>query len=328
MNPRQPKEINAELPKPNFPSAIKKSKYAYEKLRVCSHCGSYTVLQETECTSCGKTNLRPITLHAEKVVRRSMRNELWLILFVMLVAILFSRDAGQIALSCVCGAVVLVVVRLLQRKTLDNRTNEQLIKHFVRNRQRIIDGLIKNLDTAVEVGNNKDHRRSYEMFRQVSSLVRNDHIRMLQIIQLQSYVLRSDMDLELEPLLLKHFDGHLAAYIGEIAKVNRELIKDKTFRYVIKYENEILKMKDGSNILIGVAGAAVRKKRYVVNYADFVARYARKLPKDRFLRLYRVISGHPEQHWGELGVIVSQYYEEKYEPDREFQSSLTRGHSI
>ncbi|MDQ0087823.1 hypothetical protein J2T12_001229 [Paenibacillus anaericanus] len=328
QDPNHNNELNSSRRIPAPLGSLHKSMYAYEKLRVCTHCERYTVLHEPSCLFCGKGTLRPVHWKAEKLVRRSMRNELLLTLLVTLLAILFAHGADQIIIACVGGAAAIALLWLNQRKTLSPRTYGELVKLFTRNRQKIIDGLIKNLDTAVEVGNNKEHKRSYEMFREVATLVQNDHIRMLQIMQLQSFVLRSDMDLELEPLMLKHFDPHLAAYIGELAKVKRELIKDNALRYVTSYEDEILDMKDGLSILIGAAGAAVRKKRYVAIYARFMARYASKLPKERFLRLYRVISGHPEQEWGELADIVSRLYEEQYGMDPESQTSLTRGHSI
>ena len=91
-------------------------------------------------------------------------------------------------------------------------------------------------------------------------MVRNDRIRLQQIVLLQSFSLRSDMELELEPLLLDEFDPDLAAYIGEIAKIKRELINSKAIRYLLAHEADILRMEHGRQIMIDAAGAAVRKK--------------------------------------------------------------------
>ncbi|MNJ63027.1 hypothetical protein D3C77_588910 [compost metagenome] len=132
------------------------------------------------------------------------------------------------------------------------------------------------------------------------------------------------MELELEPLLLENFDPELAAYIGELTKIKRELIKDRTFKYIIKYEQQIITMEHGEDILAGVAGAAVRMQRYVLAYAGFIARYARRLPKDRFLRLYRIIAEHPGLDWGELKAETTRIYEEKYQWDADFQQIKPR----
>lgn len=48
----------------------------------------------------------------------------------------------------------------------------------------------------------QDEALAYEMLREIGSLVYNDRIRLQQVALLQSFVLRSDMDLRLKPLLL------------------------------------------------------------------------------------------------------------------------------
>ncbi|MNP56970.1 hypothetical protein D3C76_1517460 [compost metagenome] len=78
-------------------------------------------------------------------------------------------------------------------------------------------------------------------------------------------------------------------------------------------------MEHGIEILTSVAGAAVRLKQYVQAYPDFIRRYARRLPKDRFLRLYRLIRQYPEHPWGELAIEVSNIRSELYEWDPDFQ---------
>ncbi|MNM97719.1 hypothetical protein D3C81_1102310 [compost metagenome] len=132
------------------------------------------------------------------------------------------------------------------------------------------------------------------------------------------------MELELETLLLEDFDPELASYIGELTKIKRELIKDKTFQYVIKYEQQILAMDNGKDILAGVAGASIRLKRYVLAYSEFIARYARKLPKDRFLRLYRMLAESPGLEWGDLLAETARIYEEKYQWDADFHQLKPR----
>ena len=133
------------------------------------------------------------------------------------------------------------------------------------------------------------------------------------------------MELELEPLLLQQYDPLLADYIGEIAKIKRDLIKDRTFRYVIHYEPEILGLENGQDILAGVAGAAVRMKRYVLAYPGLVRRYARRLPKERLLRLHRMIRQHPHENWDRVADEVNRIVRETYEWDPDFQDSAGRG---
>ncbi|SDG30119.1 hypothetical protein SAMN04488542_13421 [Fontibacillus panacisegetis] len=298
-----------------------RTKYAYEKLKCCKYCQSYTVLNEEKCTVCGKSGLRPVLEKARHKAKRTQYNDLLLTLFLTLLAILFSQTFQLMAISAGAGVLLLGLLYFVQRQALESRISIELSKLFQRERGQIAAGLIRNLETAAAL---EEEGRSYEMMREVAVIVHNDHIRKLQIMLLQSFVLRKDMELELEPLLLEDFDPELAAYIGELAKIKRELIKDKTFQYVIKYEQQILAMENGKDILAGVAGATIRLKRYVLAYSGFIARYARRLSKDRFLRLYRMLAESPGLDWGELSAETARVYEEKYQWDADFQQIKPR----
>ncbi|MNO65423.1 hypothetical protein D3C76_561810 [compost metagenome] len=298
-----------------------KTKYAYEKLRCCKYCQSYTALNDEKCTVCGKSGLRPVIEIARHKAKRTQYNDLLLALFLTLLAVLFSQTFQLIAISAGAGVLLIGLLYFVQRQAFDSRISIELSKLFQRDRGQIAAGLVRNLETAVA---QEDEGRSYEMMREVATIVRNDHIRKLQIILLQSFVLRKDMELELEPLLLNDFDPELAAYIGELTKIKRELIKDKTFQYIMKYEQQILAMEKGEEILTGVAGAAIRLKHYVLAYSGFIARYARKLPKDRFLRLYRMLAESPGLESGELFAETARIYEEKYQWDADFQQLKPR----
>ncbi|MNW49633.1 hypothetical protein D3C74_270600 [compost metagenome] len=301
-----------------------KTKYAYEKLRCCKNCQSYTVLKEEKCTTCGKPGLRPVLEKARLTAKRTQYNDLLLGLFLTLLAILFSQTFQLMAISAAAGILLLGLLYFVQRQAFDSRISIELSKLFQRDRDKIAAGLIRNLEAAAA---HEEEGRSYEMMREVAVIVHNDHIRRLQILLLQSFVLRKDMELELEPLLLEDFDPELAEYIGELTKIKRELIKDKTFQYIIKHEQQILGMEKGEEILAGVAGAAIRLKHYVQAYSEFIARYARKLPKDRFLRLYRMLAespGHTDQNWERLSAEAARIYEEKYQWDADFQQIKQR----
>lgn len=298
-----------------------KTKYAYEKLSCCKYCQRYTMLDKEKCSSCGKSGLRPVLERARHTAKRAQYNDLLLALFLTLLAILFSQTLQLMAISIAVGILLLGLLYFVQRQALNSRISIELSKLFERERGEIAAGLVRNLETAIQL---EDEGRSYEMMREIAVIVHDDHIRKLQIILLQSFLLRKDMELELEPLLMNDFDSDLASYIGELTKIKRELIKDKTFQYVIKYEQQILAMERGEDILAGVAGAATRLQRYVLAYSDFIARYARKIPKDRFLRLYRMIAESPNLDWGVLATETVRIYEEKYQWDADFQQIKLR----
>ncbi|GIP28418.1 hypothetical protein J23TS9_35480 [Paenibacillus sp. J23TS9] len=295
-----------------------KTRYTYEKLRVCKHCRSFTVLWEDKCASCGKHMLIPVMEQARINAKRSMQSERLIALLITLAAVLFSQTFLQIILCLLGGIALTALLWWFQRKMLETETKRQLDKLLRSSERRIIEGIYLNLTTA-SAAIKDDEQLGYEILREIATIVHNDRIRLQQIMLLQTFVLRKDMELELDPLMLDGFEPALAEYIGELAKIKRELVKNRAIRYVLLHEREILRMKNGAGIMTTVAGAAVRMKKYVDSYPDFILRYARQLPQERFLRLYQLVRRNPNQSWNGLRDEVSAIYNEKYRWDPEFQ---------
>ncbi|AOZ92585.1 hypothetical protein [Paenibacillus crassostreae] len=288
------------------------TRFAYEKLRVGSHCGHFTALWEEQCNICGKGSLITVTQKATSNVKRSMRNEQLIALLIGLIGIFVSQTFLQMILSAVAVILLVALLWFVQRRMLASEIPLELERLFIQEQVNILEDLKHNRKTAV-ASLKEDELLTYEMLREISTLVQNDKIRLQQVVLLQSFVLRKDMDLTVEPLLIDGFDPDLAAYIGEIAKIKRDLIKNRSIRYILAYEPYILEMEQGIDILTSVAGAAVRLKTYVETYPDFIRRYASRLPKDRFLRLYRIIRQYPDHPWGKLADEVAIIQKELYE---------------
>ncbi|OAB45240.1 hypothetical protein [Paenibacillus glacialis] len=295
-----------------------KTRYAYEKLRVCRHCQQFTVLWEDECSQCGKSTLVPVRQRVTSKVKRTMLNERLIALFIGLVAIYFGQTFLQMILSAAAAILLIALLWFVQRKMLPFEVPLEMETLFEQEQPRIIEDIKRNRKLAVAALKD-DELLTYEMLREIATLVQNDKIRLQQVVLLQSFVLRKDMDLAIEPLLIDSFDTDLAAYIGEVAKVQRELIKNSSIRYILAYEAHILEMEHGIEILSSVAAAAIRLKKYVEAYPEFIRRYARNIPKDRFLRLYRMIQQHPDAYWGNLAEEVAIIRREQYEWDSDFQ---------
>ncbi|GGF84032.1 hypothetical protein GCM10010912_31540 [Paenibacillus albidus] len=297
---------------------FKAPRYAFDNLRICRRCGRYTALREEHCTGCGKSSLVPVEQHAVSIAGRKIHTRLLLTLFLTLASVYFGTSLQQMVL---CGAGGLVLMGLLyytQRKTRKNenlRSLDQLLGHNI---GILKQGLEFNRQEAVSVLRENDVL-AYEKLRELSVLLRGDRIARQRVALLHGFLLRKDMELELEQLLLKDFEPLLAEYIGEVAKVRRDLIKDRTLRYVKTYEVQILQMDKGSAILAGVAGAAVRMKRYALLYSGFIGRYVQDLPKDRVLRLSRMIAANPHEPWNGLDQTVAEIVSTKYRWDPDFQ---------
>lgn len=297
---------------------FKAPRYAYDKLRICRHCGQYTALGEDRCTKCGKDSLITVEKQATSIAGRKMHTRLLLILLLTLASVYFGNSIEQMML---CGAGGILLAGLLyytQRKARQNENLRSLNELLGRGIGIIKEGLEINRQEAVSVLR-EDDVLAYEKLRELSILLRGDRIARQRIALLHGFLLRKDMDLELEQLLLKDFEPLLAEYIGEISKVRPDLIKDRTLRYVKNYEVEIRHMNNGMTILTGVAGAAVRMKRYALLYSSMIGRYVQDLPKDRFMRLSKLIAANPHEPWNGLDQRVADIREAKYRWDPEVQ---------
>ncbi|MEK3986576.1 hypothetical protein CA600_16710 [Paenibacillus sp. VTT E-133280] len=297
---------------------FKAPRYAYDKLRICRHCGQYTALGEDRCTKCGKDSLITVEKQAASIAGRKMHTRLLFILLLTLASVYFGNSIEQMML---CGAGGILLAGLLyytQRKVRQNENLRSLNELLGRGIGIIKEGLEINRQEAVSVLR-EDDVLAYEKLRELSILLRGDRIARQRIALLHGFLLRKDMDLELEQLLLKDFEPLLAEYIGEIAKVRPDLIKDRTLRYVKNYEVEIRHMNNGMTILTGVAGAAVRMKRYALLYSSMIGRYVQDLPKDRFMRLSKLIAANPHEPWNGLDQRVADIREAKYRWDPEVQ---------
>jgi hypothetical protein len=304
--------------KPVTLRTFKAPRYAFDKLRLCRHCGQYSALSEDRCLKCGKASLASVEDRASAMTGRRMSTRLLLVLLLTMISVYFGNDFRQMAL---CGAGGLLLLGLLfytQRKMRATENLYSLNEMLGRNIILIKEGLEMDRQEAVSVLRENDVL-AYEKLRELSILLRGDRIARQRVALLHGFLLRKDMDLEMEQLLLKDFEPLLAEYIGEITKVRPDLIKDRTFRYVQAYEGQILRMDKGRAILAGVAGAAVRMKRYALLYSAFIGRYVYDLPRDRFLRLSKLVAANPYEPWNGLDDKVVEIIESKYRWDPDFK---------
>ncbi|WP_128659582.1 hypothetical protein [Paenibacillus sp. 598K] len=293
---------------------FERPEYAYQKLSRCRGCGAYTVLREEECPACHKRKLIPIEEEAAARARQSMWFERLVVLVFGAAAVYFAgEDVPLLALALGGGILSLVLLWRVQLRMLPGQRLRRLAQLFEREGDRVIHGLMEDREDAIAVFRSGDKPRTYEMLREIGYLMRTDPIKMEQVLLLQTFILRKDMDLMLEPLLMDQFNVDLAAYIGEIARLRKDLIKEKTLRYVMVHEAQFRRMEDGEEILTLVASAAVRRARYVKLYPHLLLRYAHRLPRDRFMRLYRIIAERPAAYRDELVAETYRVYKEKYQ---------------
>lgn len=298
---------------------LERSRRNYDRLRVCRRCGQYTILPGEDCPKCGKARLVPVMEQARSKARRKMLNEILFTLLLTIIAVLLAQDMTQIAIAAASGLVLIALLVLVQRRMMGRETLRQLSRLFRYDHATIHEGLVQDQSTGVETVRSGEDVKGYHILRQTAVLVHNDRLRLALLSLLQNFRLRSDMDLELETLITRDFDPLVADYIGEIARLKRDMIKDRSIRYIIANEPKILEMENGWNILISVTSAAVRMKRYVTMYPGFIRRYARFLPRERFVRLYHVVRNDPALQGEVLGQDMENIRAELYADDPAFE---------
>ncbi|MCK6075812.1 hypothetical protein [Paenibacillus silvae] len=285
--------------------------YAFEKLHVCKRCGQYTCLWEDHCTSCGRRTLVTIQEKAGSQVKRRMVRDVLLVMLIGAAAVYFGETLDQSMIAATVTLLLLGGLIFLQQRAFPIEKLRQMKRMLQLDEEGVRQGINRNWALVAEA-RKEDEVLAYEMLREIGSLVNNDRIRLQQVALLQSFVLRSDMDLQLRPLLLQNFERLLAEYIGEVAKLKPELVREDAIRYIATYEVHILQLHNGIQILTAVAAAAVRKSKYIELFPSLITRYARFMPKDRFMRLYHTIERYPAKARGGLAESVGRVYNEKY----------------
>ncbi|WP_091012805.1 hypothetical protein [Paenibacillus amylolyticus] len=285
--------------------------YAYEKLQVCRRCGQYTCLWEDECTACGRGILISVQAKATSRVKRRISRDLFITLLFGTAATYFGETIDQTMAAASVSLLLLALLIFMQKRSFEVEQQRELKRTLQQDEELIRQGINRNWALVAEA-RKQDEALAYEMLREIGSLVYNDRIRLQQVALLQSFVLRSDMDLQLKPLLLHSFERLLAEYIGEIARLKPDLIREDAIRYIATYEVNILQLHNGIQILTAVAAAAVRKSKYIELFPSLITRYARFMPKDRFMRLYHTIERYPSKARGGLAESVGRVYNEKY----------------
>lgn len=285
--------------------------HAFQKLRVCKRCGQYTCLWEDQCTACGRGTLTSAEERAVSRVKRRIVRDLFITVILGAAATYFGETIDQTMAAASVSLVLLAGLIFMQKRSFQIEQQREFKRMLRQDEEAIRQGINRNWALVAEA-RKQDEALAYEMLREIGSLVYNDRIRLQQVALLQSFVLRSDMDLQLKPLLLRSFERLLAEYIGEIARLKPELIREDAIRYIATYEVNILQLHNGIQILTAVAAAAVRKSKYIELFPSLITRYARFMPKDRFMRLYQTLELYPGKARGGLAESVGRVYNEKY----------------
>ncbi|MGO0060105.1 hypothetical protein ACTID9_08870 [Brevibacillus fluminis] len=303
----------------------KKTNYVYERLLLCQHCGTYSIRMQDECEECGKTSrLTPIQQVAHAWSRRKGQSSL-LFLGILLCLAIVSAQTLPALIGSIIGSIVLFGVAFSLQKQLARYERSVHFRRFLyAERGKIRLALMRELDEIAVDMKEGNPKTAYEKLREVSYFLNTDSIKRRKIACLNQFVLRSDMELELDTLVPSSYDYQFVEYLRKVAQVKRSLIKKNVLDYAVTYKNEILRHENGAEILANVAGAALRMKAYVDDYHEFILEFLEYLSKERLLRLAKLASTYRTE-WAELYARTEALVSARYSFDPDFKGIFQRG---
>ncbi|MCR8980023.1 hypothetical protein [Brevibacillus laterosporus] len=300
-----------------------KTTHAFERLKYCPKCRSYSVSWDTECPFCEKTvTLLPIRAVSAATTRRNVQiSFLWIGLFVCLAAI-FADTTTNLILACSGGVLFFVLFWLMQKRYGSYEQNvhfEQFINTEQENIKNALYQHLEDIDADVKA---KKYKDAYEKIREVGYFIDSDLVKILKVKYLNHFVLRKDMELELDTLIPSDYNHHFIAYLHEVLKVQPWLVKQAVLDYVISNKSYILQESNGTQILGQVAGASLRVRAHVEHYQDFIIEFIEYLPKERLIRLAKMVSAHQDGQWAKLYEATKKQVDQHYSFDPELKGLL------
>ncbi|MEC0248451.1 hypothetical protein P4H65_21850 [Paenibacillus chitinolyticus] len=296
--------------------------HTYERLKQCTRCGTYSVLWHDNCLSCGaERKFLSIGDIVSAVLRRNIQRDALILAAIACAAFYLARTFQEMALAAGAGVLLIAVYALLRRRYAEALMNATLRKLLLGENRAIRKGILLDVDDAASDMEDGDFKSAYEKLREIGTLITGSHIRNLKVYCLNRFILRSDMELELGTLIPDEFEPGFIAYLYEAAKVNPGLVQRDTLDYVQKYRVQIGGMLEGRATLALVAAAALRVKEYAFEYASLLYDFVDELPRERFLRLCRLVKENPDRA-PELRQKVLETAARKYGDDPEFEGFL------
>lgn len=293
-----------------------KTKFKYQRIKYCKHCNSYSVLWATECDICGR-KYRPIQSFSDIWSRRLTQIEYLSLGILGCLAVLCAKTITMLVTSGLAVCSLFVLFYLVKKRYAPYEKQAQFYLFVMKEEPKIMFALEKHLAAIVSDVKENNFVNAYEKLREVGYFLDNDTIKLRKVMYLNHFYLRKDMDLELETLLPTMYDKDFIEYLREVAKVKPALIKSKSIEYVVKHKAAIYEHVNGTEVIANVAGAALRMKSYVNQYKDFIIEAAEYLPKERLLRLAKMVVANRSKEWEDLyerthSLVTSRY---NFDPD-------------
>lgn len=299
----------------------RKTAYTFERLRTCKHCHAYHVLWETHCDECGKEYV-PIRQVSDAVTRRYVWTRFLMVALFVCLAVLFADTGWQLALACGGGIVLFGLFWLMQKKYGSYERAARFKQYLTLEQEDIKQALMHHLGQIGADVKAERIKDAYEKTREVGHFIESDTVKIRKIMFLNHFVLRRDMDLELDTVIPASYDKDFVEYLREVVKVKPWLVKKAVLDYVKRYKAYILLQENGEQLIGQVAGAALRMRAYAEEYQELIIEYIDYLPRERLLRLARMAREHRHEGWERLYEAAKKRIETHHAFDPDFAGIL------
>lgn len=272
-----------------FRKSVKVS-HEWQRLRYCKSCGTYTVLPEKPCSGCGAQSFATLQEYAAMLNKRLFYTEALILAAFLGVSAIAARDFMEMGIAFAGSAVLMTLYILLKIRFRPSEEICRLQKITEQHMPKIREGLLQDALSAGEDMKNDQHKEAYEKLREVGSLLTIEHVKNLKVMCLNQLIIRKDMELELETLLPSAFNREFITYLYEVSKVNKSLIRQSVLEYLLTHRLRVEQLPFGKELMINAAVASLRMKPYIERFHPVIHDYLEFLPKERFLRLCKLVN--------------------------------------
>lgn len=299
----------------------RKTAYTFERLQACKHCHTYHVLWDTHCEECGR-EYQPIRKLSALVTRRYVQTRFLLLALFVCLAVLCAKTLAQLLIAAGVGLLLFLLFFWIQKKYGSYERDAQFLPFLTQEREAIKTALVHHLEDVGADVKAERFKDAYEKTREIGHFIHSDTIKIRKIMFLNHFILRKDMELELETLIPSTYDKDFVEYLREVVKVQPSLVKKSTLDYVRRYKSYILLQENGDQLMGQIAGAALRMKPYVEQYQDLIIEFIDYIPRERMLRLVKMVHTHRHEGWELLYAATKKRIDTHYAFDPDFAGIL------
>lgn len=298
----------------------RKVTHTYQRLKYCKSCGSYSVLFDNQCKKCRAQNSYVSVEHyAGTLNTRMKQTEIFTFISIICASVVLAQDLMQLSIALGGGLCLVAIYALLLKRYKPYYEAYRLQKLFITQTPQIRAGLEFEVQEAVEDIRANNYKSAYEKLREIGVFLTNEPIKVRKVMCLNTFIIRKDMELELESVIPSYFDKDFITYLFEVSKVNKQLIRQDVLEYVAIHREQIELLGNGKEVMTNVVGAALRMKHYVELYQSIIIDYIDLLPKERLLRLCKMLAASPDSELGGLTIRCKETARIRYAFDPDFQ---------